>query len=420
MVQVVKLVVIFIGLLLFAAVVISPPDHIQPPIKMALVIGNQDYLEPSLRLDNPVNDATAIHARLTELDFQTQLVINASKAEMQQALSQFIVQAREAKRQGQELVLLLYYAGHGIQFERVNYLVPIDSQLANMPLVDEAKLRGDLYSLKQATDHIATLQANLNIVVLDACRDLPISELNNAIGGWADVVQKDFFVAFGTAPGAKAFDGTGRPHGIYTEALLTQLDEPGLALAPLFQRVRKQVMADSDGGQIPQESNQARVDLVLNQKRWWQQTYVWLLLSGLGVVLVLMGLSFTYYARLVATKVNVKYGVKDLKLNKLVGQVSHQTCSLGRAKGNLLCVEDPDCYVSRIHCHLKQVVGRGEFIIQEAASANGTYMERSGKMVRLKSGKAYRLRLGQVFYLVADKSQLQSRPFSLVTLEQES
>jgi len=389
----------------------------QHRVKLALVIGNQNYLQQHLVLENPINDATAVDKKLRQLGFSTQLVVDLTKNEFHLAIKQFMQRARKLERQGKELITLVYYAGHGIQFDRVNYLVPVDNQLMSMPTIDETNLESQLFSLKLATDHLATLNAELNIVILDACRDLPIAELNGKIGGWADVVQKDFFVAFGTAPGAKALDGGNRQHGLFTQALLEQLEQPGLSLSQLFQGVRKRVMAASNNAQIPQESNQARIDLILHPESWWHGTRPFVIviaaLASLGLGSILLSARISGDKR--QTGGSRRYLVKDLKLNKVIGEVGEDFASMGRADGVALRVEDPDCFVSRVHCQLRRKKGKERFGLRESTSSNGTYLDWRGKIRKLKPGKEYELKLGQIFYLVAEKSQAQARPFSLIS-----
>jgi hypothetical protein len=105
-----------IACLLLGSVIVGPKANDQR-IKLALVIGNQNYQQADLQLDNPINDATAINAKLAALGFESHLALDVTKFEFHQALSQFIQRARQLQRQGKELVTLIYYAGHGLQFD---------------------------------------------------------------------------------------------------------------------------------------------------------------------------------------------------------------------------------------------------------------------------------------------------------------
>ena len=389
--------------------------------KLALVVGNQDYHQTEMDLDNPENDAKAMHASLSTLGFESQLLLNSSKASFNQSLSSFLQRARAFKRQGDKVVTLVYYAGHGIQFDHVNYLVPVDSNLMSTPVISSELLQQELISLKLATDKLATLEAELNVLILDACRDLPIEELKGQIGGWADIVQQNFFVAFGTAPGERALDGTGANHGVFTQAILNHLQTPGLALSQLFQLVRKEVMSSTDMVQIPQDSNQSTVELIINSQSWWKHAphqlwltfailFVWL---GAGQLIVQRNKNWQQ-------KINVNnhsephFVLKDLKTQKVVSRFSEGVLNLGRGKTNEACIEDTQQQVSRIHCQILTNNEQSNFWLQEIqASTNGTYLEMFGKSKKLKAGKKYPLQLGQVFYLVAEKDQLGARPFTI-------
>lgn len=228
--------------------------------KFALVLANADYVDPRLKLENPINDGKLMASTLQKMGFKTWQLQNFSKAQFNQKLAQIVKHLQLAQDQDGPIVFSLFYAGHGIQYDRVNYLVPTDSTLMSESNINEQHLYSELVSLQTVTRAIAKLDNAINIVILDACRDLPFAELNNQIGGWTDIVEPGFFVAFGTGPGEQAFDGTGQQNSVFVNALVNHIGTPNLSLGQLFQRVRVDVMAATHQLQVPQESNRSVYD----------------------------------------------------------------------------------------------------------------------------------------------------------------
>jgi uncharacterized caspase-like protein len=208
--------------------------------RVALVIGNQAY--PRMALKNAAQDARDVHAVLGEVGFDTDLVIDATKRQMDMAIGRFIDKLQP------DDVAVVYYAGHGTQIAGENYLLPIDVETA-----DEASMRHSSYSASLLHDRIADRGARLKILILDACRDNPFRMSRSAAQGLAPMaaVGRGTFIAFATGPGSTADDnGSGR-NGLFTAALLEALREPGLDLSQLFDRVRQRVDAVSNGRQTP-------------------------------------------------------------------------------------------------------------------------------------------------------------------------
>jgi len=228
------------------AVLVKPGTQ-QPGIqeaRVALVIGNGAYPDAPLR--NPVHDARAMQTALEACGFQVTLLADASKRDMENAIRDFGDRIRNGA------VGLFYFAGHGIQVKGINYLVPVG---ANLEREDEVVYQA--VEAGQVLDKMDTAKNRLNIMILDACRNNPFSR-NWRGGGDRGLAQVNAptgsFIAFATAPGREAADGKGE-HGLYTEALLAQLDEPGMELEKVFKRTREKVMAASQGQQTPWESN---------------------------------------------------------------------------------------------------------------------------------------------------------------------
>jgi len=227
-----------------------------PEARVALVIGNASYSEAPLR--NPVNDARAMKEALASCGFTVTLLTDASKRQMEDAIRAF----GDAIRGG--AVGLFYFAGHGGQVKGVNYLVPVG---ARMEREDEVPYQA--VEAGQVLDKMDAAKNRLNILILDACRNNPFAHSWRGAGGQglAQVqAPTGSLIAYATAPGSTAADGAG-DHGLYTEALLAQLREPGLELEKVFKRVREQVLAASKGGQTPWESNSTVGDFCFRPQR---------------------------------------------------------------------------------------------------------------------------------------------------------
>jgi uncharacterized caspase-like protein len=209
--------------------------------KVALVIGNSAY--PSSRLRNPVNDANAMATKLRAMGFDVILRTDVNLRDMTRSFSQF----------GQKLtpgsVGLFYYAGHGMQVQGKNFLIPVDAEIET-----EASVRTEAVDVDQLLHQLGP--ARLSMVILDACRNNPFERrFRGAGGGLAQIdAPTGTLLAYATAPGKVASDGTGS-NGLYTEALLKALNMPGLKVEDVFKQVRINVIKASDGQQTPWESS---------------------------------------------------------------------------------------------------------------------------------------------------------------------
>ncbi len=209
--------------------------------KVALVIGNGAYAAAPLR--NPVNDATAMAAKLGALGFDVILRTDVSQREMTRAFSQF----------GQKLasgaIALFYFSGHGIQVQGRNFLVPVDADIKT-----EASVRTEGVDVELLLHQLGG--ARLSIVILDACRNNPFERrFRGSTGGLAQMdAPTGTLIAYATAPGRTADDGPGK-NGLYTTELLSALDVPGLAVEDVFKQVRIKVLKASAHQQVPWESS---------------------------------------------------------------------------------------------------------------------------------------------------------------------
>ena len=158
-------------------------------LRVALVIGNAAYADAPLV--NPSNDARAMSATLKGMGFAVIEARDASRAQMEQA----IAKTREALN-GKGGVGMLYYAGHGLQLDWHNYLVPIDARLATA-----ADVALQTVDLQQVVDAFKAAGNRMNIVVLDACRDNPFAATSSGKGLAPLDAPPGTFLAYATAPG---------------------------------------------------------------------------------------------------------------------------------------------------------------------------------------------------------------------------
>lgn len=211
----------------------------------ALVIGNSAYKDSPLA--NPMNDAKAMAERLKTYGFNVRLLLDADRRTMVSALSKF--QADSDKFD----VNLLFYAGHGLQFNGQNYIVPTDMQLSG----GQAAIEFESIPVSQVVDRYMLAQTKL--VFLDACRDNPLSRSlaakTRSAGGAGSSglapmeVASGTLISFATKDGSVALDGAGK-NSPYTQALLKHLDV-GEDISLVLRRVRQEVIKTTNGQQVP-------------------------------------------------------------------------------------------------------------------------------------------------------------------------
>ena len=225
--------------------------------RVALVIGNGAY-EHAPDLPNPPNDAADIAAALERLDFQVTRVDNASRAELSNSLREFGHAAKASE------IAAVFYAGHGFEVDRRNYLVPVDARLQTAWDFEVQVVSMDL--LLQSVEGARSL----SMVILDACRDNPFVKKMTGAGttrsikrGLARVEPAlKTFVAYAAREGKVAKDGDGH-NSPYTTALLKYIEEPGLEVDKIFKQVRIDVMAATSGTQEPYAENESSGDGVI-------------------------------------------------------------------------------------------------------------------------------------------------------------
>jgi hypothetical protein len=220
--------------------------------RLALVIGNAAYKEAPLR--NAVNDARAMAATLQGLGFEVIRLENANKEQIERAVVQF------TSRLSDDSSGLFYYAGHGIQIRGRNYLVPVGTRFQSQ---QEARIES--VGVDLVLNELAYAGNQLNIVVLDACRNNPFERrLRGASRGLAAIdAARGTLIAYATSPGSVALDGEGR-NGLFTEELLRALGKPGLKIEEVFKNARVEVARRTNNQQIPWESSSLTGDFVFN------------------------------------------------------------------------------------------------------------------------------------------------------------
>lgn len=213
---------------------------IQAEHRIALVIGNSQY--KTMPLKNPENDATDIANKLKKYGFKVSKVINGSRKQIKAALRRFSRDLSQEKTIG-----LFYYAGHGVQIKGQNYLIPVDAEIkSEFEVEDEAiPINRVLNAMEQAGN-------NLNLVILDACRDNPFARsFRSQSRGLARMgAPKGSMIFYATSPGDVASEGKGR-NGVFTKNLLASMDTPNLTVEQVFKRTALLVSKETGKKQVP-------------------------------------------------------------------------------------------------------------------------------------------------------------------------
>lgn len=239
-------------LALLYAIGVSTSGCATPAPRVAMVVGNGQY-QHAQPLTNPPNDAREVARRLEQLGWQVSTAIDLPRVGLENSIASFEKQVEGADQ------AIFFYAGHSMQVNGENFIVPVEFE----PKV--ADLGRDLVSLNAAVDRLATSKAQVAIL-LDASRDNPLAtafeeaaqQRGNGemagvqIGrGLAELPASDgTFVAFATAPGHVAFDGTSG-HSPFSQALLKHIDLQNQDVRTLLVRVRNDVVDATGGSQVP-------------------------------------------------------------------------------------------------------------------------------------------------------------------------
>jgi len=217
----------------------QPSNRLSTNRRVALIFGNANYQVGPLR--NPVNDARSMARVLQSLGFEVILRTDSSLREMEDALDKF----HDRIRQGS--VGIFYYAGHGIQSGGENYLIPVNAKLRV-----EQDLRYNALPVGKVLGVMEAAKNGANIVILDACRDNPLARSwRSSQRGLAPIyTATGIYIAYATAPGSTAADGSGQ-NGTFTAALLRHIKRPHEGIDQLFNQVREDVNRETNGRQVP-------------------------------------------------------------------------------------------------------------------------------------------------------------------------
>ncbi len=204
--------------------------------RSALVIGNNAYSFAPLL--NPANDAADVTRTLREAGFTVTTLVDANRQAMLDAVDQFSDQLKSSGGVG-----LLFFAGHGVQVAGENYLLPIGDGIK-----DDSELAAKAISASAMVNTMAMSGNDLNIIILDACRDNPLTGVTSGLSRIES--SASLFVSYSTSPGAVALDGEGR-NSPYAKHLTLALATPNLNLEETFKKTLKGVYQETSGQQTP-------------------------------------------------------------------------------------------------------------------------------------------------------------------------
>lgn len=222
--------------------------------RLALLIGNANYEGPS-RLLNPVKDVDSLSLAFQELGFETMSFHNLDFPNMNRALSIFGKRLQKAKDMDEYVVALFYYSGHGVQVNGDSYLIPI-----NDAITGEEDVVFEAFNLKRLYRKLDRIQSDVNVVVVDACRNNPFENRfaqgkrtlfpNTKNGmGMPSEQPNNILIAYSTSPSQVAMDGKG-VNSPYVREMLKQLQSP-VSVEKLFKNVRRGVSVATRGKQMP-------------------------------------------------------------------------------------------------------------------------------------------------------------------------
>ena len=244
--------------ILFLFCLLSGAGHELIAQRVAWVVGNSEYVDGVL--PNPVNDAQLVSDSLAALGFEVRLDKNlATYNDFWSSWDELEPDIQDAE------IFLFYYAGHGIQYENENYLIPTEAELQ-----DERRIGNECFPIKSLINEYEKFtDSTAFVVVLDACRVNPFErKWSRSYGGGAGLSKVNpptgTLVAYSTEYGTTAADGSGM-YSAYAEAFAKLIGEPGRSLQESFQTIRKTVLELSQKRQVPVEENKLTERLVLRQ-----------------------------------------------------------------------------------------------------------------------------------------------------------
>lgn len=218
--------------------------------RIALVIGNKDYAVAPLK--NPIHDASDIRDALKAVGFDVIYLENADITGMNRAVRAF----RSRIQPGG--VAMVYYSGHGAQADGINYLIPVGADIQST-----GELKARAYDADILVSEMTEAGSNVNILILDACRNNPFLSMRGTSGGLATMTaSKGTIIAFATSPGSVADDNGRAQNGLYTHYLKAFMARKGMKIEDVFKKVRAEVVRVNPR-QIPWESSSLIGDFCL-------------------------------------------------------------------------------------------------------------------------------------------------------------
>jgi len=395
--------------------------------RIALIVGNSNYddLETT---PNAQNDARDIAAVLSHLGFEVICGIDVNRQEFMVKLKSF---KQKLDTMGKNAVSLFYYAGHGVQANNSNYIIPLRAKVHNPAMFEKEAINLDIV-MGNIVNALNTHGSNL--VFLDACRDNPMGE------GWAkpkaEFSIKGMYWAFGTGYGQYAYDGGGR-NGLFTKHILNNLHHDGITIDQLMKRVTAAVDYESTGKQIPEVGGSLVRDFMFipGERRTIVTTYedtpLWQKTLYYAAVILAMVLAVLYYRHLqktawtkgidlthkltidpkVAEEVRQKSRlatdeimgyVKNVKQQKLMALVTPKYDMILGRNNNVNIVFENDS-ISGEHAQLGWDKDKQQFWLEDLGSTNGTWW---GKGKQLEAEQRYPLESGQIFYLADQETPI--------------
>ncbi|HSW08353.1 type VI secretion system lipoprotein TssJ [Aquabacterium sp.] len=224
--------------------------------RVALVIGNGQYAQ--LPLSNPENDARLIASTMKSLGFEVELQLNLKARDFKRVLRDF-----GRRVDADESAAVFFYAGHGMQIDRRNYLLPVDLNLR-----DEGEIRDESIDMEEALlSRIDRVRPRARIFIIDACRDNPFTARTRSLrvaSGLAEVAAPGALVAFSAAPGRTAEDGPPGTNSIYSRHLAQEMRVEGIEVEEMLKNVRVKVLRETQERQIPWVNTSMVVNFVFN------------------------------------------------------------------------------------------------------------------------------------------------------------
>ncbi len=227
--------------------------------RIALVIGNAEYAQAPLA--NPENDARLVASTLKSLGFDVTMYLNLKVRDFRRVLRDF---GRRMDDDGTASVF--YYAGHGMQIDRRNYLLPVDLNLR-----DEGEVKDEAIDLDEALlGRIDRVRPRARIFIIDACRDNPFSDRprpSRSPAGLAEMAAPGALIAFSAAPGRTAEDGPPGTNSIYSRLLAQEMRSEGVEVEEMLKNVRVKVLRETHERQLPWVNTSMVVNFVFNPGR---------------------------------------------------------------------------------------------------------------------------------------------------------